>query len=177
MKDFSKAALDPTHFRMTTKLSLSVAMVRTGPQNSNKTIPAWVVLVSSTGEEVYSTKIKPQFPVMDYCSDYTGLRTGDLDNGKSFEEVQLDVGRLIKNRLLIGHHLDLDLFMLDLKHPEYYKRDTAKYEPFMRRYGGGGLPSLKVLAIHELDRDPMQIQQNPLHDARLSMALYMKYKW
>jgi RNA exonuclease 4 len=45
----------------------------------------------------------------------------------------LQVAKLLKNRILVGHALENDLACLMLAHPRKLIRDTSRYPPLMRQ--------------------------------------------
>jgi len=61
------------------------------------------------------------------------------------ESCRQKVLNILKDKVLVGHALKNDLHALDITHPWYDTRDTAKYEPFMKvRFDDGVLWPKKI---------------------------------
>merc|ERR1712176_249012 len=94
------------------------------------------------------------------------------------------VSELLRGKILVGHGLKNDLRALDITHPWYNLRDTAKYEPFMKtRFRDGVLwpRALKDLTKEKLGRD-IQVcgkAHCPYEDAFAALSLYrlVRPKW
>jgi len=100
------------------------------------------------------------------------------------ETCQQKVLEILKNKVLVGHALKNDLHALDITHPWYDTRDTAKYEPFMKvRFDDGVLwpRKLKDLVNEKLNYE-IQIEGKPhsaYEDAKAALDVYRcaQYKW
>ena len=102
----------------------------------------------------------------------------------SLDECRAQVEEFLDGKILVGHALKNDLKALNIEHPWYMTRDTAKYEPFMQiRFDDGVLwpRKLKELAKLKLERD-IQTDGQPhsaYEDAMAALDLYKKHmkKW
>jgi len=91
---------------------------------------------------------------------------------------------ILKDKVLVGHALKNDLHALNITHPWYDTRDTAKYEPFMKvRFDDGVLwpRKLKDLVDEKLKYE-IQISGKPhsaYEDAKAALDVYRcaQYKW
>ncbi|KAF4522323.1 hypothetical protein B566_EDAN011324 [Ephemera danica] len=101
---------------------------------------------------------------------------GTGPNGMSYDTARQQVINLINSRILVGHDLQRDLGVFHLTHNN--TRDTATYPPLVQRYGRGQIqkPKLRELAEAELNCT-MSYNHDPVEDARMAMAVYMKYQW
>ncbi|KAL7541953.1 hypothetical protein ACHAXR_011672 [Thalassiosira sp. AJA248-18] len=184
---------EPTPDEKSQYLALDAEMVGIGPSGLYSRL-ARVSLVNWDGEVVYDTLVKVEETVTDYRTFVSGITAEDLESpaAVSFDEAQSTVAALIQDKILVGHGLKNDFKVLNLSHPWYNIRDTAKYEPFMKTidvseatplYPAGTLrqKKLKVLAKDKLG---MMIQEegkphSPVEDAVAALELYKKHrgKW
>jgi len=167
-------------------------MVGIGP-GGHQSCLARVSLVNWEGETIYDSCVKVVEKVTDYRTFVSGITEEDLlsDEAVSFDEAQSAVASLLEGKILVGHGLKNDFWVLALSHPWYAIRDTAKYEPFMKVVdpcdpcnptGATHIPKkLKVLAKDKLG---MIIQEegkphSPVDDAVAALELYKKHrgKW
>ena len=63
--------------------------------------------------------------VTDYRTLISGVRWKDMKNAQPFEELQMKVKDIIKNKTVVGHGLGSDFRALKLKHPKKMVRDTS----------------------------------------------------
>ena len=106
------------------------------------------------------------------------------ESAVDFDECRARVMDMIEGKILVGHALKNDLYVLHISHPWHQVRDTGKYEPFMKiRFDDGILwpRKLKDLAKEKLDRDVQQSGKPhcPFEDAQTALDLYKKVrcKW
>jgi len=158
---------------LTKAVALDCEMVQ-GPDNVS--MVAWVSIVNEHGGTLYDAYVKPTMPVTDYRTFVSGIRPGDLDNGKDFNVVRSEVPRILSGRILVGHCLHHDLRVLALSHPEGMIRDTQKFPLYKEMVGGRwvGELSLKTLADWLLKTTIQEGAHSPVEDARIAMRLYQK---
>lgn len=106
----------------------------------DRSILARVSLVSYDLGTLYDAFVlpPPDVEITDYRTQWSGITKNMLrpDNGaKPFADVQRDVARLLKGRILVGHSLGGDLKVLGLSHPRARVRDTAAHVHFREMYG------------------------------------------
>lgn len=89
---------------------------------------------------VYESLVKPDNPVLDYNTKFSGIKEGDLDEiNVSLKDVHEKLLSLIGDKtILIGHSLESDLKALKLIHDTVI--DTAEVFPHRR-----GLPYKRAL--------------------------------
>jgi DNA polymerase III epsilon subunit-like protein len=109
-----------------------------------------VCVVDEAERVLLHSLILPSSPVVDYRTEYTGLRAGDLAGAPGLEAVRLRVIDILaggpgdappspgerRPRLLVGHGLENDLAVLHLSHPAALLRDTALHAPLQRATTG-----------------------------------------
>lgn len=159
---------------VTDELALDCEMVEC---YGNKSVLARVSIVNLFGHPILDSYAAPPSTVTDYRTRYSGIRKRDLDHAPTFEEVQAQVARLIKDKIVVGHAIHNDFAVLKLNHPHEHTRDTAKY--FGRNYFLGKNPSLKKLSESVLGVKIQQCEHDSVQDAQATMKLYVtvREKW
>ncbi|KAG8386372.1 hypothetical protein BUALT_Bualt03G0142000 [Buddleja alternifolia] len=137
----------------------------------NKSALGRVTLVNKWGNVIYDEYVRPVEYVVDFRTEISGIRPGDLRKAKNFNVVQKKVAEMIKGRILVGHALRNDLKALLLTHSKKDIRDTSEYSPFLKE---GRSRSLKNLAAQFLGVDIQNGEHCPVEDARAAMLLYQK---
>lgn len=148
---------------------------------------ARVSIVDWYGDTIFNTFVRVEEEVTDYLTFVSGIRQADIESedAMSFEDCQDAVLEIFRGKVVVGHALRNDFIALNIMHPWYLLRDTAKYEPFMKPCPlepNTLVPKkLKVLAENKLN---MTIQEDgkehdSIEDATAAMELYKKArnKW
>lgn len=166
-------------------LALDCEMVGVG-ENGLTSALARVSIVDYNYAVVLDTYVQVDEPIFDYRTFVSGIREEHLhpDNAMKFNKCQDIVKKLLEGKILIGHALKNDLSVLKIDHPWYNCRDTAKFEPFMKKDKNTGIlrpKKLKDLAETKLNR-VIQIagqEHCPVEDAIAALDLYKKarVKW
>ena len=130
-----------------------------------------ISVTDSTHQVVYDTLVKPENPIIDYLTRYSGITENDLrDVTTTLKDVQEKLKEIIPpDAILVGHSLDFDFASLHFFHNKVI--DTSVIYGDGR--GMGFKPSLKYLAKKYLKQ---KIQQNSdghcsIEDARTCMHL------
>lgn len=160
--------------KMLSPVALDCEMVGVGGEKTSAL--ARCSVVNYDGDVLYDVHVKPDKPITDYRTQWSGIRPIDMDNAISFRLARKRVKRLIKKRKLVGHALQFDLKVLKLKHPSDLVRDTSKHIP-LRALAGfprNSTPSLKRLTRQLLKWDIQVNEHCSVEDARAAMLLYRK---
>ena len=171
-------------------VALDCEFVGVGPGGS-ASILARVSLVDYNNAVLLDTYVKVYEPVTDYRTWVSGITEENL-----LSDIAIDVGKcvalvkkLLHGKILIGHGLKNDLGVLGFDHPWCDTRDTAKYEPFMKKETENSpyinaLPrprKLKDLALTKLNRVIQKEGEShcSIEDAIAALDLYKKVrtKW
>lgn len=166
-------------------LALDCEMVGVG-HGGKKSSVARVTLVDWDGRIVWDEFVRQEQEVTDYRTFVSGITPLDMEVATlTFDECRQKVQTMISNKILVGHALKNDMRALNITHPWYITRDTAKYEPFMKtRFDDAILwpRKLKDLAFEKLQGRKIQREGEPHsahEDAAAAMALYrtVRTKW
>ena len=129
-----------------------------------------ISLVNFDNEVIYEELVKPDVPIVDYLTRYSGITEEKLALGakKTLAEVQKDLLKLIsRSDILIGHSLQNDLKVMKLKHPLIV--DTAII--YHHKAGDPFKPSLKYLSEAFLNKSIQNGEHDSVEDARACLEL------
>ena len=155
-------------------VALDCEMVGVGEEKASAL--ARCSIVDYEGDILYDVYVKPNKPITDYRTQWSGIRPKHMEHAISFRSARKKVKRIIKNRTLVGHALQFDLKVLNLKHYPDLIRDTSKHIP-LRSLAGfprNSTPSLKRLTRQLLKCDIQVNEHSSVEDARAAMLLYKK---
>ncbi|CCK72391.1 Rnh70p KNAG_0K00230 [Huiozyma naganishii CBS 8797] len=131
-----------------------------------------VSLVDFQLNVIYDELVKPDIPIIDYLTKYSGITKEMLDPvTRTLSDVQEELLKLVNaNDVLVGHSLQSDFNVLHLRHPRIV--DTAII--FDHKAGPPFRPSLRYLAQEYLHSDIQSAGgngHNPIEDARTAIQL------
>ncbi|KAJ8580820.1 ribonuclease H-like protein [Rhizopogon salebrosus TDB-379] len=128
-------------------LAIDCEMVGVGIDGEESSL-ARVSIVNYWGAVQMDEIVRQKERVVDYRTQWSGIRPSDMVRAKTFEDVQKRVAALTKDRILVGHAVHNDLKVLLLSHPGPCIRDTqhlaAKHNVTGKR------PALRNLVKQEL---------------------------
>lgn len=174
-------------------VALDCEMVGVGPGGKRSAL-ARVSLVNFDGDVLLDTFVQVPEKVTDFRTKVSGVRAKDikvsnLSEPMELKDVRMKVGNLMLKKILVGHGLRNDLKCLLLDHPKNDIRDTAKYNPFMKKAGensmsrNGGSGKKRARKLKDLAKEycniDIQIEGQShcsIDDARAAMELY-KVVW
>lgn len=130
-------------------VALDCEFVGVGP-GGYKSALARVSLVDYENTVLIDAYVKVSEPITDYRTFVSGiteehhLSSPDPDSDSNsdthpyplamdFDKCIQLVKKMLDKKILVGHGLKNDLHVLGIDHPWYDIRDTAKYEPFMKK--------------------------------------------
>ncbi len=137
---------------------------------------ARVSVVNVHGDVVYDSFVAIDQEIVDYRTEFSGIRPEHIAAGEDPQKVRSAVAELLKGRILVGHALRNDMRVLALSHPRHLTRDTSMY--FRRRHGrpAKSAPKLSTLVAKKLGVDEFQKgEHDSAEDARAALALYKKF--
>nr|XP_030147412.3 interferon-stimulated 20 kDa exonuclease-like 2 [Taeniopygia guttata] len=156
-------------------VAMDCEMVGTGPGGRTSAL-ARCSIVSYGGDVMYDRYVRPEAPIVDYRTRWSGIRRQHMDSAVPFRRAQREVLRLLAGKVVVGHAIHNDFKALRYCHPRALTRDTAQIPLLNRR---AGFPenvavSLKRLTKALLNQD-IQVGKSghsSVEDARATMELY-----
>ncbi|KNZ74172.1 RNA exonuclease 4 [Termitomyces sp. J132] len=136
------------HYLGVSAIVVYIGTIEINEQVQRIPMVARVSIVDYRGDVVLDTYVQPTHKIEDYRSQETGIYIHDLINAPSFQEVQLRVSSIVKNKILVGHCLWTFLSVLGLSHPALYTRDLALFRPMRRKLKSRVIVSLPIL-VHK----------------------------
>ncbi|CAL1711278.1 unnamed protein product [Somion occarium] len=130
-------------------LAVDCEMVGVGINGAESSL-ARVSLVNYHGAVIMDEFVLQRERVVDYRTEFSGIRPTDMINAKPFVEVQEKVAQLLKDRILVGHAVHNDLKALLLSHPRHQTRDT-QLEAKKHKLTRSSRPALRHLVQQELN--------------------------
>jgi len=128
-------------------LALDCEMVGVGIDGKESSL-ARVSLVNYYGAVQLDEFVRQRERVVDYRTEWSGVRETDMIDAKPFAEIQQQVADLLQDRILVGHAVFNDLKALLLSHPGPLTRDTQQYA-FKHKVTKGRHPALRNLVQQE----------------------------
>ncbi|KAJ6529053.1 ribonuclease H-like domain-containing protein [Mycena vulgaris] len=155
-------------------LSLDCEMVGVGPEGAESSL-ARVSLVNYYGAVQLDEFVRQRERVVDYRTEFSGVRESDMIKAKPFDQIQTQVAALLKDRVLVGHAVFNDLKVLLLSHPRPQTRDTQYYA------GKFKVAKSKYVALRNLVKQELNVtiqggEHSSVTDARATMAVYRLHR-
>ncbi|CAK5265694.1 unnamed protein product [Mycena citricolor] len=151
-------------------LALDCEMVGVGSEGEESSL-ARVSIVNFYGAIQLDAFVRQRERVVDYRTQWSGVRESDMVNARPFDEIQGRVAALLKDRILVGHALQNDTKALLLSHPRPYTRDTqhlaGKHKVAKSKY-----VALRNLVKQELGIGIQEGEHSSVTDARATMAVF-----
>ncbi|XP_063276564.1 interferon-stimulated 20 kDa exonuclease-like 2 [Prinia subflava] len=156
-------------------VAMDCEMVGTGPGGRTSAL-ARCSIVTYEGDIVYDQYVRPEEPIVDYRTRWSGIRRHHMHKAVPFRRAQQQVLRILAGKVVVGHAIHNDFKALRYTHPKALTRDTSQIPLLNRR---GGFPenvaiSLKRLTKALLNQD-IQVGKSghsSVEDARATMELY-----
>ncbi|XP_040498709.1 apoptosis-enhancing nuclease [Ursus maritimus] len=163
-------------------VAIDCEMVGTGPRGRVSEL-ARCSVVSYHGDVLYDKYIRPEMPIVDYRTRWSGITRQHMRKAIPFQVAQKEILKLLKGKVVVGHALHNDFQALKYVHPRSQTRDTT-YVPSLLHQPGlhtRARVSLKDLAL-QLLRKKIQAGQHghsSVEDAVTAMELYrlVEVRW
>ncbi|KDQ56320.1 hypothetical protein JAAARDRAFT_132817 [Jaapia argillacea MUCL 33604] len=155
-------------------LSLDCEMVGVGLEGKESSL-ARVSLVNYYGAVQLDEFVRQRERVVNYRTEFSGIRPSDMVKAKPFAEVQKQVADLLKDRILVGHAVFNDLKALLLTHPGTHTRDTQGYAG-KHKVTSSRRPALRHLIQQEFGLAIQSGEHSSVTDARATMAVYRLHR-
>jgi RNA exonuclease 4 len=155
-------------------LALDCEMVGVGIDGAESSL-ARVSLVNFYGVVQLDEFVRQRERVVDYRTQYSGVRESDMIKAKPFNEIQTQVAELLKDRILVGHAVFNDLKVLLLSHPRPQTRDTQHYAHKFK-LSPSKYAALRNLVLQELGVTIQRGEHSSVTDARATMAVFRLHR-
>ncbi|OCH89885.1 ribonuclease H-like protein [Obba rivulosa] len=166
--------LTPNQQSPGTYLAIDCEMVGVGIEGKESSL-ARVSIVNYHGAIVLDEFVRQRERVVDYRTQWSGVRERDLINAKPFAEIQKLVADLLNERILVGHAVQNDLQALLLSHPRPMLRDTQVLSA-KSKVMKGSRPALRNLVLQELGLTIQSGEHSSVIDARATMAVFRLHR-
>uniref|UniRef100_A0A3Q0REJ3 Interferon stimulated exonuclease 20 like 2 n=1 Tax=Amphilophus citrinellus TaxID=61819 RepID=A0A3Q0REJ3_AMPCI len=155
-------------------VAIDCEMVGTGPKRLSEL--ARCSIVSYEGDVIYDQFIRPASKVTDYRTRWSGIRRADLINATPFAQARMEIMKLIKGKVVVGHAVHNDFKVIGYSHPPELIRDTSQI-PLLNQKAGIEGNSLLAAALHLLQTGNRG--HSSVEDARATMELYkvVEHEW
>ncbi|XP_012644323.2 apoptosis-enhancing nuclease [Microcebus murinus] len=156
-------------------VAIDCEMVGTGPRGRVSEL-ARCSVVSYHGDVLYDKYIRPEMPIVDYRTRWSGITRQHMRKAIPFQVAQKEILKLLKGKVVVGHALHNDFQALKYVHPRSQTRDTT-YVPNLLNPPGlhtRARVSLKDLALQLLHKK-IQVGKHghsSVEDATTAMELY-----
>ncbi|KAM4830683.1 apoptosis-enhancing nuclease isoform X2 [Urocitellus parryii] len=156
-------------------VAIDCEMVGTGPRGRVSEL-ARCSVVSYHGDVLYDKYIRPEMPIVDYRTRWSGITRQHMRKAIPFQVAQKEILKLLKGKVVVGHALHNDFQALKYVHPRSQTRDTT-YVPnllIQPDLHTRARVSLKDLALQLLHKK-IQVGQHghsSVEDATTAMELY-----
>ncbi|XP_035969310.1 apoptosis-enhancing nuclease [Halichoerus grypus] len=156
-------------------VAIDCEMVGTGPRGRVSEL-ARCSVVSYHGDVLYDKYIRPEMPIVDYRTRWSGVTRQHMRKAIPFQVAQKEILKLLKGKVVVGHALHNDFQALKYVHPRSQTRDTT-YVPSLLHQPGlhtRTRVSLKDLALQLLHKKIQAGQHghSSVEDAVTAMELY-----
>ncbi|XP_004623516.1 apoptosis-enhancing nuclease [Octodon degus] len=163
-------------------VAVDCEMVGTGPRGCVSEL-ARCSVVSYHGDVLYDKYIRPEMPIVDYRTRWSGITRQHMRKAIPFQVAQKEILKLLKGKVVVGHALHNDFQALKYVHPRSQTRDTTCVPSLLGQPGllTRARVSLKDLALQLLHKR-IQVGQHghsSVEDAATAMELYrlVEDKW
>ncbi|XP_006885294.1 PREDICTED: apoptosis-enhancing nuclease [Elephantulus edwardii] len=163
-------------------VAIDCEMVGTGPRGRVSEL-ARCSVVSYHGDVLYDKYVRPEMPIVDYRTRWSGITCKHMRKAITFQVAQKEILKLLKGKVVVGHAVHNDFRALKYTHPRSQIRDTTYVPSFL---SPPGLPSrarvsLKDLALQLLHKK-IQVGRHghsSVEDAATAMELYrlVEVRW
>lgn len=156
-------------------VAIDCEMVGTGPRGRVSEL-ARCSVVSYHGDVLYDKYIRPELPIEDYRTRWSGITRQHMRKAIPFQEAQKEILKLLKGKVVVGHALHNDFRALKYAHPRSQTRDTTSVPGLLSQPGlhTRARVSLKELALQLLHKRIQvgRLGHSSVEDAMTAMELY-----
>jgi len=156
-------------------IALDCEMVGIGIEGKISAL-ARVSLIDFSGYIILDTYVKVPSRITNFRTAISGITKRHMKEAMDLNHCRMQVGALIKDKIIVGHALKHDFDALLLSHPKRDVRDTATYRPLMKLCGRNRYRPRKLRdLVKEYVGKDIQIEgksHDSVEDARSVMELF-----
>ncbi|KAJ3722163.1 ribonuclease H-like domain-containing protein [Lentinula guzmanii] len=162
-------------------IAIDCEMVGVGIDGSESSL-ARVTLVNYHGAVQMDEFVRQRERVVDYRTQYSGIRESDMQKAKPFDQIQKRVADLIQDRILVGHAVHNDLKACRNPIPTHSRRRSSVLARDTQYLAGKSkVVRSKYVALRKLVEQELGIviqagEHSSLVDARATMAVYRLHR-
>jgi len=160
-------------------VALDCEMVGVGASKRNAL--ARCSIVDYHGNVIYDQHIKPNEPITDYRTKWSGILPSHMRHAIPFKVARRQILAVLATKIVVGHSLHFDFKILKYRRSPREVRDTAKCILLRTKasFPANQTPSLKKLSSRVLGRDIQVGTHCSVEDAIAAMDLYrtVEEKW
>jgi len=138
-------------------------------------------IVDYHGNVIYDQHIKPNLPVTDYRTKWSGILPSHMRKAISFKMARKQILAILQSKIIVGHSLHFDFKILKYRRVARDVRDTSRCVLLRTKASlpANQTPSLRKLANGVLGREIQVGVHCSVEDAVASMDLYrtVEGKW
>jgi len=175
-EDFDEPAIIPQPDNI---VALDCEMVGVGQLKQNAL--ARCSIVDYHGNVIYDQHIKPNEPVTDYRTKWSGILPLHMRRAIPFKVARKQILTILQSKIIVGHSVHFDFKILKIRRVAEDVRDTARCVHLRTKAAlpANQTPSLKRLSDKVLGREIQVGTHCSVEDATASMDLYrtVEEKW
>jgi len=135
---------------------------------------ARISIINYNGHVLYDTFVKPSGKVTDFRTWVSGVTPRDLRDAVPYEYCRLNVIKMLKDKIIVGHTLKHDFKVLNYEHPQHLVRDLTHFKKFQSDVGHA--VSLKRLSTMFLGKTIQEGSHCSIIDSRAALCLYRLFE-
>lgn len=152
-------------------IGLDCEMVGTGLKGKNSALGRCSI-VDYDCEVIYDSYVKPDNPITDYRTRWSGIRPRHIKDAKPFAQAFKEIKTILSNKIVVGHDVENDFKAIKIDHPLHLVRDTSHLNVLQT----DDKPSLRKLAKVLFNLDIQRGPHSSIEDAKATLRIYKLFE-